>query len=250
MKKKTWLIALAGALAFVGIGAGVVMAQTPGSGTPGAGTSFLDRVAQKLGIDTPKLQEAVTGARNDQIDEAVKNGDLTQKQADSIKSHTQDKLNGSDFGFGFDGPGKHGFGPGVHGGFGPGLEDGGQKLADFLGISTDQLKSELAATDATLATVANAHGKDRDTLKSFITGNLKSSLDAKVQSGDLTQKQEDAMVSVLNSHLDSLVDSKFGGGRGYGFKFGPGGPHPGAPAAGDTPSAPTQGGGFNSRFQS
>jgi hypothetical protein len=73
------------------------MAQTPGAGT---GTTFWDRVAQKLGIDTPKLQEAVKSARTDQIDEAVQNGDLTQKQADALKQRLDQMPD--------DGPGRFG----------------------------------------------------------------------------------------------------------------------------------------------
>ncbi len=79
---KKWIVAFAGVAAIAIIGAGAVVAQTPGTST---GTSFWDRVAQKLGIDAPKLKDAVKSARTDQIDEAVQNGDLTQKQADALK---------------------------------------------------------------------------------------------------------------------------------------------------------------------
>ena len=73
MRRRKWLIAAAGATLVVVLGAGAVMAQSPGHGI---GTSFLDRVAQKLGIDTPKLQKAITDTRNEDIDSAVANGDI------------------------------------------------------------------------------------------------------------------------------------------------------------------------------
>src|SRR5258706_14854804 len=114
VKQKKWLLALTAAVVVTVVGAGVVMAQTPAPGSGTNGPSFLDRVAQKLGIDTGKLQDAITGARTDQIDEAVANGDLTQKQADNLKKKIQNAPNGGDFGFG--GPGKRGFGPGGPGG--------------------------------------------------------------------------------------------------------------------------------------
>ena len=46
-----------------------------------------------------------------------------------------------------------------------GLADAPQKFADFLGITLDQLKAELQADGATIANVAEAHGKSRDQLK-------------------------------------------------------------------------------------
>ena len=257
------MLASAGALTVAVIGAGVVMAQTPGATPGGSAQSFLDRVAQKLGIDTPKLQDAIKSARTDQIDEAVANGDLTQKQADALKQKLQNSPNGGAFPF-FDGHGKRGgpfgAGPGGPFGFGPGpglgLEDAGQKLADFLGISTDQLHTELSADNATLATVAAAHGKSRDGLKSFITDGAKSKLDKAVADGNLTQKNADAALAMLAAHLDALIDSgKFHIGRGrFEFKF-----HTGHADDGDeddngtpgaTPSTPSQSGTSRSIFSS
>ncbi|MDP9236123.1 MAG: hypothetical protein M3P30_01765 [Chloroflexota bacterium] len=249
MKKKQWAIALGGALAVVVVGAGVVMAQTPAPGSGTNGPSFLDRVAQKLGIDTGKLHDAIKGARTDQIDEAVANGDLTQKQADNLKNKIQNAPNGG--GFGFPGPGKREFRPGGKGvfGFGFGLGDAGQKFADFLGISTDQLATELHADGATLATVAGAHGKSRDDVKALITSTAKTQLDAAVANGDLTQKREDEALSNLNSHLDELLDHGpgKGGPRGFRLPFG----RPGAPRDPNvTPSAPNQSGTSSGLFKS
>ena len=57
MKRKWWIAGVAGAVVVALVGAGVVMAQTPTPGASGSSPSFLDRVAQKLGIETPKLQD-------------------------------------------------------------------------------------------------------------------------------------------------------------------------------------------------
>jgi hypothetical protein len=208
MLKRKWLIAAGGAVAVVALGAGVVMAQTPtGNGT---GSTFLDRVAQKLGIDTPKLQKAITDTRNEDVDAAVQNGDLTQKQADALKERMQ---NAPGFGGrGFGGPGgpegfgAHGGPKGFGPGFGMGLADAPQKFADFLGITLDQLKAELQADGATIANVAEAHGKSRDQLKTFITDSARAKLDEAVKNGDLTQKRADAALTMLNENLDKLID--------------------------------------------
>lgn len=222
MFKRKWLIAAAGAALVVVLGGGAVMAQTPAAGT---GSTFLDRVAQKLGIETPKLQQAITDTRNEDIDAAVANGDLTQKQADELKERIQNAPAG---GFGehsFGGPkGFRGFdgangGPGFAFGFGMGLADIPQQFADFLGITTDALKTELGADDATLATVAEAHGKSRDELKSYITTTAKTKLDEAVTNGNLTQAREDEMLAMLGDNLDKLIDGKFAmffrGGMGH-----------------------------------
>jgi len=223
---KKWLLAMGGVAAVAVIGAGVVMAQTPGTGS---GKTFLDRVAEKLGIDTPKLQNAIKDARNDQIDEAVQNGDLTQKQADALKQKIDQAPNGGGFGeFGFG----HMRGDAPFGKRVPfDLTGAADKLAGFLGISQDQLRTELSADGASLASVAQAHGKSRDQLKTFIKDTAKSTLDGAVKNGDMTQKQEDSALSMLDSHLDTLIDAQWpgalrkgfgfpGGGRWHGHRFG------------------------------
>ncbi len=211
---KKWLLALGAVAAVAVIGAGAVMAQTPGTDS---GKTFLDRVAAKLGIDTPKLQNAIKDARNDQIDEAVQKGDLTQKQADALKQKLQQMPDRGEFGFGFG----HMKGPGPFGkGFGFDLKGAADKLSGFLGVSQDQLRTELSADGASLASVAQAHGKSRDDLKAFIKDTAKSTLDGGVKNGDLTQKQEDNALSMLDAHLDRMIDGKFFGGMGKGFPFG------------------------------
>ena len=247
MFKRKWLIAAAGATLVVALGTGGVMAQSAtGNGT---GSTFLDRVAQKLGIDTPKLQQAITDTRNEDVDSAVQNGDLTQKQADALKQRIQNMPGFGGRGFG--GPGgigrggpKGGFGPGFEFGLGTGLADASQKFADYLAITTDQLKSELQADNATIATVAVAHGKSRDELQKFITDGAKTKLDDAVENGDLTQKHEDAALKMLNDNLDKLLDGKFGFffRGGFGSHRGPGGAKPGNPAAPNAP-APQSGSG-------
>jgi uncharacterized protein YidB (DUF937 family) len=246
MFKRKWLIAAAGATLVVVLGAGGVMAQSAtGNGT---GSTFLDRVAQKLGIDTPKLQKAITDTRNEDVDAAVQNGDLTQKQADALKQRIQNMpgFGGRGFG-GSEGLGRggpKGFGPGFEFGLGMGLSDASQKFADFLGITTDQLKTELGADNATIATVAAAHGKSRDQVTTFVTDGAKTALDAAVKNGDLTQKREDAALKMLSDNLDKLLDGKFGlfFRGGFGGHKGPGGAKPGNNATPNTP-APQSGSG-------
>ena len=105
------------------------------------------------------------------------------------------------------------------------------KLATFLGISQDQLKTELQAANATLATVAQAHGKTRDELKSFITSTAKTQLDQAVTNKKLTQQQADnALVHAgeqprqhhrrARTRRDTVRGRMVPGGAGYAERVG------------------------------
>jgi hypothetical protein len=210
---RKWWIAAAGGIALVGLlGAGAVMAQTPVPGTSTTGTSFLARVAQKLGIDTPTLENAVKGAKSDEIDARVASGQLTQAQADQLKQRIANAPADAPF-----------FG-GRFGGHGPGMGRGGfsdpTKLATFLGITPEQLRTESNASGATLATVAAAHGKSRDELKAFLTDDAKTRLTQEVTDGRITQAQADARLADMTANLDARIDLSIPAGHGHGH--GPG----------------------------
>ena len=225
MFKRKWMVLLAASAALVAVGAGVLAAGAQSQ--DGTGSSFLDRVAAKLGIDTPKLEQAIRDTRSEDIDKAVADGKLTQQQADALKQRLQDApLEGPHaLGGGFEGKGfrmefRGGPGPFGLGLFGPGLKmgDAQQKLADFLGVSVDDLKTELSADNATITSVAEAHGKSRDDLKAFIRGEAEAQLKDAVSGGKLTQQQSDDMLSMLDQHIDMLLDAPlFGHGPGRFF---------------------------------
>lgn len=213
---RRWWVPAAAAVALtaaIGLGASV-MAQTPAPGTDD-GTSILDRVAQKLGISSDTLGEAIESSLNEEIDERVASGDLTQEQADAIKARIaalpDDALLGGPHGRGFGGPGRHGhFAMAV-----------GADLAEFLGITTEELRTELQADGATLATVAAAHGKTRDELKSFLTSQIKARLDERVANGDLTQEEADERLANRTEKIDDIIDRELPGpGRFFGGREG------------------------------
>jgi hypothetical protein len=106
--------------------------------------------------------------------------------------------------------------PGAGGFFFQGAADSG--LADFLGISQDELTSELQADGATMATVADAHGKTRDELKAFLTDQLTQSTQQAVSDGRMSQDQADTMLQDLSARVDQMIDGtmrfQFGGPPG------------------------------------
>jgi hypothetical protein len=216
MRRFWWPVAAV--VAGVGLLAGAAVVVQAGNGDNG-NPAFLDRVAEKLGIERSKLDQAIADARKDEIDEKVQSGDLTQEQADKLKERL-DNGGAAPFGFGHRGPGPHGGGPG------PGLDrDGGlgflgpafgigkidDDFAAFLGISTDQLRDELSADGATLASVAGAHGKSRDDLKQYIRDQVQERLDGLLGKGTIDQARVDALMERLDGVIDMLIDRPFGG---------------------------------------
>lgn len=91
---------------------------------------------------------------------------------------------------------------------GPGLSVGGasEEFAEFLGISLDQLESELSAEGATPASVAEAHGRTRDELKSFFIEQVEAQLSEAVAAGTMSQEDADSMLDNLTSRIDDMID--------------------------------------------
>jgi Arc/MetJ-type ribon-helix-helix transcriptional regulator len=195
--RKTLTIAVV-ALAVVG-GGGAAIAAAQGSSS--TGQSFLDSVARHLGISSQKLEDATKAAAIEQVDAALKEGKITQAQADELKARIQSgefppfagPLFGPRFGH-------------FHRG-GPPLF--GEKLsaaADYLGLTQAELRTKLNA-GRTLADIAKARGKSVDGLKQAILDEAETKLDQLVEDGELTQAEADEMLARMKSHIDELVDN-------------------------------------------
>jgi hypothetical protein len=217
-------------------GAGVVMAQ---SGDESGGSSFLDRVAAKLGIGSDELRQAVIDVRKEQIDEAAANGRITGEQAERMKQRLDElpadapllapgPLGGPRGPHGLRGPHGGEFGlefrmgdGGFHLGFMfPGLdrEELRQEIAGFLGITVEELEQELEAEGATLGSVAEAHGKTRDDISAFIIEQVRAGLESAVASGDLDQEKADAILEGIEPMVDRIVDGAWGMPLGGDFR--------------------------------
>ena len=174
--------------------------STTGTTTTGPAASrdtYLDALATRLGISRTALDAALKGAGDDQLAQAVKDGKLTQAQADAIKARGGTGPGFGGFGgFGHGGPGgpgRGGPGPGFGGpgAGGPGGHFGGglagvfgnelSAAATYLGLSTDALETQLKAGKS-LSDIATAQSKDVAGLKAAIvaaaTKDLTSAVDA------------------------------------------------------------------------
>ncbi len=216
-KTKKILLTLGGILIVTALAFGAWLAASPIQGvlaqeptpTPEAGKGplgayqdlFLEAFAKRLGVTLEKIKEAFSGAFSDALRQAVKDGALTQEQADEMQSRFSERLNRGDLpGFfpPFGRPG--GFAPGGRGFYGFDLS----VLAEVLGLSEDGLKSELQSGKS-IADIAAEKNVDLAQVKAKVLEATKAQLDQAVQDGKLTQTQAEEMYSRLESGFDTFA---------------------------------------------
>jgi len=208
------VIALSSALVAGGTGAAIA-AVTKDDATK-AEQAVLDDAAGRLNVTPQKLREALAAAQDAQVDQAVKDGELTQNQADAIKAKR--KRSGHVLGPS-GGPGLHGehgkrFGPGSGSVFKHGLLD---DVADALGTTPAKLFEQLRAGKS-LADVAKANGKSLDDVRSALKAAMKTRLDKAVAGGDLTQKQADRILAHVNDVLRKIESGRAPALRQHGHR--------------------------------
>jgi uncharacterized protein YidB (DUF937 family) len=169
------------------------------SGSTNYCSKFTGHVATNLGKSQSQVQKAISDALNQTIDDAVKNGDLTQNQANAIKSRIGSNTNGAQCVGGI----KAIPGLGRPGGFGRLPGGGGRfneldEIARALGISTAQLQQDLQS-GKTVQSLASAQGMDEAAFRSKLASVTKTDLDQQVKAGNLTQNQENAALQRIQS---------------------------------------------------
>ncbi|MGA2285988.1 MAG: hypothetical protein ABSG55_06940 [Dehalococcoidia bacterium] len=204
-----------------GIVTGVALAQGGGGSGSASPTTrvdqFLGFLANRLGISSDQLKTDVQGAANDMVDQMLKDGTITQQQADNLKQQIQ---NGNYPGLlGMFGRGR-GFGMMGRGELGTSLQSIIQTVAGKLNLTPQQIETQLKSGKS-LADIASAQGVSRDDLKNTITTAVDTQVDKAVSAGTITQSQGDNIKSMLSSKLDQLIDHT-GGLGGLGPIFGQG----------------------------
>jgi len=202
MNKRLILNSLAiGGVAVIGAIAttGVSFAAT----NPTAADSLFSRVSQILGIDNTKLTDAVKQASNEQIDQMVKDGKITQSQADKMKQHiAQGNLKGIGNGFG----GPHNMKGGMMS-----LDD----TATFLGIKKDDLMNDLQ-NGQKLSDIVTSKGKTTTDLKTYLTKQETDRINQMLKNGKITQTQADDMLKNLSTRLDDFINGNMPKFKGKG----------------------------------
>ena len=222
---------VAAAVAVVVIGGGVAASLTVAGAQ--TGTTTPSTVTQPP--DRPDRGAAEKSA----LDPLVTDGTLTQDQEDKVIAALK---TAGPKGGGMGGMGEMGgFDLGDRGGFGAASD----AVAQALGITTDQLKTDLKAGQS-IADIAAAQNVDVAQVIQVITDQANTKIDAAVQAGKLTQAEADKIKAGETQMITDLVNGKmpFGGhdGPGHGHD-GPGHGHDGPPPVADstttTPSLPS-----------
>jgi len=184
MQRKVTSLAMAGVIGIGGLTAGAVLAPAiasaaTGDSTPGA--AVRDRVTE--------IKNALAGL--------VKDGTLTQAQADKVATTLDQKLPRG-------GHGGRGFGR-------PNLDT----AASALGMTEDQLVQQLQSGKS-LADVAKSKNVSVNTLVSKLVTAAQNDLAAAVKAGRLTQAQADSLKTDLQVRITEMVNRQGFGRGGHG----------------------------------
>jgi uncharacterized coiled-coil protein SlyX len=205
MRVKRYVLVSAAVLA-AGAGGGAAIAASGSDDRQQAEQSILDDAAKRLNVTPDALRSALGAAEDAQLDQAVKDGKLTQAQADAIKKQrAQDGTVLGGPGAGRGGPHPAFGGPGLRFKAGPG--GALDSAASALGLKLDDLLTKLRAGKS-IADLAKDQGKALDDVKQAITAGVTKELDQQVTDKKLTSAQRDALLKQLTDHLDDLVDNK------------------------------------------
>ena len=170
-------------------------------------TQYLQDLANRLNVSVSTLEQDKLAARNDVINQMVKDGKLTQSQATAIEQKLASHQACT-------GKGKGGaidrfvtrqflqkYRPVM-------IND----IAKGLNLSSTQLTSDLKAGQS-LSQIATAQKISSTQLQTIVTNAVQSALNKAVSSGDITQSQATAFMNSLKSHpalLNTILNHHFG----------------------------------------
>jgi hypothetical protein len=206
-------------------GAGAAVAATQANSPKEETQAIIDDAAKQLGVPSSDLSSALKKALENRVDAAVADGRLTKEEAARIKEHIQS----GELPLFFGAPHRGGIVPG----FGPARHHGLDAAAKYLGLTEEQLRTELES-GKTLAQVAQAQGKSVDGLVDTLVADFKTHLDAGVKAGRLTQAKADEILKDVRERVTAHVNGQGPDRKGFGFRrngpafFAP--PPAGAPA--------------------
>lgn len=196
-RKRRFVGILVAALILAVTVTGVALATPNPQGKAGKANlyqDFLAKFAINLGVDKDKVVAALDATKKQMLDEAVQQGRLTQEQADKIAARTNGNLGW--FG-GFHGK-KHDRKPG--------FKEGGRNfngdMAKALGITPEQLKSELQSGKKLPQIIAD-HGLTAEQFHQKMIEIKKEALAKAVSEGKLTQEQADNMIQKMEQRLNN-----------------------------------------------
>ncbi len=219
MKKIFWIIGgsvfLIAAIMFGAFFAGPLLASartgqsntaaaTPTTTTNPYCEQYLQDLANRLGVSVSTLQQDKLLAREDVLAQMVKDGKLTQNQANAIKqslqSHQACTGKGNFAGRGIVLSSLKQYLPNVE-----------NQVAQGLKLTSSQLTADLK-NGQSLDQIATAQGVSNSQLHTIVLNAIQSAVNQAVKDGNLTQAQANAFMQALQQHpgtLDRLFDRQF-----------------------------------------
>lgn len=162
---------------------------------------FLNSFTSQLGVSQDKLNTAYTAAVDSTVDQAVKDGKLTQDQATKIKARAQKGFTTNFLNHKGDHAKDHkrAFA----------LKSELKVAATTLNLTPAQLKAELK-TGKSVSDVAQEHNVPLQNVKTAILNDVKTKLATAVSNHKLTQTRADQINSKVASKIDQFLSKKFG----------------------------------------
>ena len=167
---------------------------------------FRKNLAARLNIPEDQLETAVSGAMSDTTAQLVKDGKLTQSQADNLSALGAEFFKGVSF------PPNANVISHVMGLVPLSMDQFKQIESDVaasLNLKSSDLESQLKAGNS-LTDIAKTQNVDIQKVKDTILSSAKTQLDAAVKAGKLTQAQEDQINKAAAQYIDKLVTAKPG----------------------------------------
>lgn len=184
--------------------------------------SFLNNLATRLGVTVDELKTDIKESEKALVDKALADGKISQQEADDAKARI-DAGEHVPFHFMFgDGP-RHPFMRLAY--------NLVEETAKVLGVDESEVATSVRS-GSSLEQIASDHGMNFDAFETALLAQVKTGLDAKVASGDITQARADEIYSKFSENINTIVTDTntdpgppFGphrhhGGRGPGFWFG------------------------------
>ena len=186
----------------------------PPSGSTTASTTlqkywdfFWNAFSQQVNLDEARLKSGFVAAVDATVDQAVKDGIISQATGDNIKTRVGNLVSQGPAAIG-NFPFLLGRGFGFRGGrggpFGVQVNLGTAEFAKALNMTEQALMTELQAGKS-INDVAKEQNIDSATVRTSVLAGVKSQLDAAVSSGNLTQAQADQIYSNASGKIDTIM---------------------------------------------
>src|SRR5690242_20273878 len=165
---------------------------------------YLQDLANRLNVSVSTLQNDKLSAAEDVLAQLVKDGKLTQKEADAIKQRLESRQPCTGKGGLFERAV-------VMNALRQQLPDIANQVAQGLNLSVTQLKADLQSGQS-LNQIAAAQHISSDQLHTIVTNAIQNALNKAVNTGDITQTQENTFMQLLQNHpqlLNNLLNRHF-----------------------------------------